>query len=77
MDAAGWAGDGTGNAEGEVRRFGSLQELPDSKCKTPLDGRGLQHNWSRKEELLMVLLLLLVSLVLRLRRLGIKIDFWF
>ena len=38
-------------------------------------GRGLQNNWSRKEELLMFLLLLLVSLMTRLRRLGIKIDF--
>ena len=32
---------------------------------------------SRKGDLLMVLLMLLVSLIIRLRRLGVKIDFWF
>ena len=46
-------------------------------CKTPRSARGLQNNWSRKEELPMFLLMLLLSLFKRLRRVGIKIDFTF
>ena len=47
------------------------------KCKTPCGARGLQIHRSRKGNLPMVLLMLLVSLFRRLRRLGIKIDFTF
>ena len=59
-----------------LQRLG-LQELPDSKCKTPRRERGLQIYWSRKEEQPMFLLMLLLSLVKKLKRVGIKIDFTF
>ena len=42
-----------------------------------ISGRGLQIYWSRKGELLMFLLMLLLGLFKRLRRVGIKIDFTF
>jgi len=45
--------------------------------QNPAWGRGLQIYRSRKEGLLMILPMLILSLLARLRRIGIKIDFWF
>jgi hypothetical protein len=60
-----------------IRRCRVCSEIPDSKRAKPRRGRGLHPDWSRKEELPVFLLLLLVSLTLRLRRFCVKIDFWF
>jgi len=54
------------------------EENPDSaNAKPRLEGGVCKSFRSRKEDQPMVLLMLLVCLFLRLRRVGVKIDFWF